>query len=56
VTTDLDEAAQNASEYDLRIQKINENKKRKTKEAMAAAHVAALQRKKAEEAIVRSRQ
>lgn len=56
VTTNPNEAAQNAPEYDDRIQRINENNKRKTKEAMAAAHVAAMQRKKVEEAIVRSRQ
>ncbi|CAD6579230.1 MAG: hypothetical protein TREMPRED_002430 [Tremellales sp. Tagirdzhanova-0007] len=56
VTTDVHEVAQNASDYDMRIQKINENNKRKTKEAMAAAHAASMQRKKAEEAIVRSRQ
>jgi RNA polymerase-associated protein RTF1 len=39
-----------------RIQRINENNRRKTKEAMTAAHAAAVQRKKAEEAIVRARQ
>ena len=56
VTSDVHEAAQNASDYDMRIQKINENNKKKTKEAMAAAHAASMQRKKVEEAIVRSRQ
>jgi len=56
VTLNANDAADNATDYDARIQKINENNKRKTKENMAAAHAAALQRKKVEEAIVRSRQ
>lgn len=42
--------------YEDRIQKINENNRRKTKDAMAAAHVAATQRKKAEEAMMKARQ
>lgn len=42
--------------YDERIQKINEHNRQKTKDAMAAAHLAALKRKKAEEAIFRARQ
>ncbi|KAK8843402.1 hypothetical protein IAR55_007059 [Kwoniella newhampshirensis] len=42
-------------DYDLRIQRINENNKRKTKESMIKAHSAALARKKAEEAIVKAR-
>ncbi|WVF65669.1 hypothetical protein IAT40_000400 [Kwoniella sp. CBS 6097] len=42
-------------DYDLRIQRINENNKKKTKEVMMKAHQAALARKKAEEAIVRAK-
>jgi RNA polymerase-associated protein RTF1 len=56
VTFDAAEMAKNVSEYDERVQRINENNKRKTKEAMAAAHAVAVQRKKAEEAIVKARQ
>lgn len=41
-------------DYDAKIQRINENHKRKTKEAMMAATQAAIARKKAEEAIVRA--
>lgn len=43
------------SEYDQRIHKINENNRRKTKEAMANAHAASLARKKAEEAIIKAK-
>ncbi|WVW79215.1 hypothetical protein I302_101181 [Kwoniella bestiolae CBS 10118] len=42
-------------DYELRIQKINENNKRKTKEVMLKAHQAALARKKAEEAMIKAR-
>ncbi|KAK1922482.1 rtf1 protein [Papiliotrema laurentii] len=52
-------ASQGAGEkedYDAKIQRINEHKARKNKEAMAAAHLASIKRKKAEEAIVRARQ
>ncbi|ORY26243.1 hypothetical protein BCR39DRAFT_541580 [Naematelia encephala] len=55
VTVDADEAARNASDYDAKIQRINENNKRRTKEAMAAAHAASLQRKKLEEAIIKAK-
>ncbi|GFZ47472.1 hypothetical protein JCM24511_05216 [Saitozyma sp. JCM 24511] len=56
VTTDQAEVQRKLSDHDERIQRINENNRRKTKEAMTAAHAAAVQRKKAEEAIVRARQ
>ena len=56
ITTDSAQVAANVSEYDVRIQKINENNKRKTKETMQAAHAAAIQRKRAEEAIVQAKQ
>ena len=55
-TTNSDEMATNVSDYDSMIQKINDNNKRKTKEAMQAAHTATLQRKKAEEAILKAKQ
>lgn len=42
-------------DYDMKIQRINENNKRKTKEAMMRAHAAAVARKKAEEAVVKAR-
>ncbi|WVR09151.1 hypothetical protein IAU60_006213 [Kwoniella sp. DSM 27419] len=42
-------------DYDLRIQKINENNKKKTKEVMMKAHQAALARKKAEEALIKAK-
>ncbi|ODN91429.1 RNA polymerase-associated protein RTF1 [Cryptococcus wingfieldii CBS 7118] len=42
-------------DYDLKIQKINENNKRKTKESMMRAHQAAQARKKAEEAVVKAK-
>ncbi|OCF72597.1 RNA polymerase-associated protein RTF1 [Kwoniella mangroviensis CBS 8886] len=42
-------------DYELRIQKINENNKRKTKEMMLKAHQAALARKKAEEAMIKAK-
>ncbi len=50
-----DSAFEGMSEYDQRIHKINENNRRKTKEAMASAHAALLARKKAEEAIVKAK-
>ena len=43
-------------DYDERIRRINEKNRQRTKEAMAAAHQASIQRKKAEEAIIRQRQ
>lgn len=55
-TLDRDEAAKNASEYDDRIEKINENNKKKVKDQMAKAHQGSLARKKAEEAIVKETQ
>ncbi|WWC91323.1 uncharacterized protein L201_006266 [Kwoniella dendrophila CBS 6074] len=42
-------------EYELKIQKINENNKRKTKEMMSKAHQNALARKKAEEAMIKAK-
>ncbi|WRT68947.1 uncharacterized protein IL334_005929 [Kwoniella shivajii] len=42
-------------DYDLRIQRINENNKRKTKEMMTKAHQAALAKKKAEEALIKAK-
>ncbi|WVQ81177.1 hypothetical protein IAT38_003299 [Cryptococcus sp. DSM 104549] len=42
-------------EYDLKIQRINENNKKKTKESQMRAHAAAVARKKAEEAIVKAK-
>ena len=42
--------------YDERIRRINEKNRQRTKEAMAAAHQASIQRKKAEEAIIKQRQ
>lgn len=41
---------------DARIQRINENNRKKTKEAMANAHMAEVRRKRAEEAIVKAKQ
>ncbi|WWC64143.1 uncharacterized protein I303_106751 [Kwoniella dejecticola CBS 10117] len=46
---------ESSDDYDLRIQKINENNKRKTKEMMSKAHQAALARKKAEEAMIKAK-
>lgn len=43
------------SEYDMRIQQINENNRRKTREAMSKAHEASLARKRAEDAIIRAK-
>lgn len=43
-------------DYDERIRRINEKNRQRTKEAMAAAHQASIQRKKAEEAIIKQRQ
>ena len=48
--------ADEKEDYDTRIQRINENNKKRTKEAMAAAHLASIQRRKAEEAIVKAKQ
>lgn len=45
-----------SGDWEEKIQRINENNRRRTKEAMVAAHQAALVRKKAEEAIVRAKQ
>ena len=45
-----------AESYEDKIQRINEHNKKRTKEMQAAAHQASLQRKRAEEAIVRARQ
>lgn len=42
-------------DYDMKIQRINENNKRKTKEAMMRAHAAAVARKKAEEAVIKAK-
>ncbi|WVO18290.1 hypothetical protein L204_106003 [Cryptococcus depauperatus] len=42
-------------DYDMKIQKINENNKKKTKEAMMKAHTAAVARKKAEEAVIKAK-
>lgn len=43
------------SEYDLRIAKINETNRKRTRAAMAKAHEAAVAKKKAEDAIVRAK-
>lgn len=43
------------SEYDARIQRINENNRQRTKANMQRAHELALARKKAEEAIVKAK-
>lgn len=43
------------SAYDLRIARINENNRKKTKETMVKAHEAAIAKKKAEDAIVRAK-
>ncbi|KAL7421173.1 RNA polymerase-associated protein rtf1 [Cryptotrichosporon argae] len=51
----VDGAGEQNSDYDAMIQRINENNKRKTKEAMAKAHEAALARRRAEEAIVKAK-
>lgn len=48
--------AEEKEDYDARIQRINDNNKKRTKEAMAAAHLASIQRRKAEEAIVKAKQ
>jgi len=48
--------ADEQEDYDTRIQRINDNAKRRTKEAMTAAHLASIQRRKAEEAIVKAKQ
>lgn len=52
----LDERPSGPSEedYDAKIQRINENNKRKTREAMMAANQASLARKRAQDAIVRA--
>lgn len=54
-TGQLLSAPDSVTDYDARIQRINENNKRKTREAMAKAHEAALARKKTEEAIVKAK-
>lgn len=43
-------------DYDAKIQRINEQRAKKNKESMAAAHIASMKRKKAEEAIIKARQ
>lgn len=48
--------ASKSGDWEEKIQRINENNRKRTKEAMVAAHQAALTRKKAEEAIVRAKQ
>jgi RNA polymerase-associated protein RTF1 len=52
----IDTRGEEEGDYDSKIQKINENNKKRTKESMAAAHAAALLRKKAEEAFVKAKQ
>lgn len=54
-TGELLAAEGDADDYDARIQRINENNRRKTKEAMAAAHQASMLRKKAEDALIRAK-
>ncbi|GMK59323.1 hypothetical protein CspeluHIS016_0703380 [Cutaneotrichosporon spelunceum] len=54
-TGELLEGEGDLSEYDLRIAKINENNRRKTRETMIKAHEAAIAKKKAEDAIVRAK-
>lgn len=56
VTLDKGQAEKMVSEYDDRIEKINENNKRKVREQMEKAHQGSLARKRAEEAIVRAKQ
>nr|XP_031862312.1 uncharacterized protein CI109_002277 [Kwoniella shandongensis]KAA5529384.1 hypothetical protein CI109_002277 [Kwoniella shandongensis] len=55
VTGQLVGGGEAEDDYDLRIQRINENNKKKTKESMIKAHTAALARKKAEEAIIKAK-
>ena len=52
----VSEAIALGSEHDDRIEKINENARRKTKGSMAAAHLASVARRKAENAIIKARQ
>ncbi len=54
-TGELLEGEGELSEYDLRIAKINENNRKKTRETMIKAHEAAVAKKKAEDAIVRAK-
>lgn len=54
-TGELVEGGEELNENDLRIQRINENNRRKTKESMARAHEAALARKKAEGAVLKAK-
>ncbi|BEI83954.1 hypothetical protein CcaverHIS002_0405580 [Cutaneotrichosporon cavernicola] len=54
-TGELLEGEGDLSEYDLRIARINENNRRKTRETMMKAHEAAVAKKKAEDAIVRAK-
>jgi RNA polymerase-associated protein RTF1 len=54
-TGDLLAADDQVSEYDARVMKINENNRRKTKESQKTAHQLAAERKRAEDAVVRSR-
>lgn len=56
VTLDQGQVAQNVSDYDRRIEKINENIQKKVREQMEKAHQGSLARKRAEEAIVRAKQ
>jgi RNA polymerase-associated protein RTF1 len=55
-TGQLVDGSNNEGDYESKIQKINENNKRRTKESMAAAHANMLQKKKTEEAFVRAKQ
>lgn len=54
-TGELEEGGEELNEADLRIQRINENNRRKTKESMARAHEAALAKKKAEGAVLKAK-
>lgn len=54
-TGELEEGGEELNDNDLRIQRINENNRRKTKESMARAHEAALARKKAEGAVLKAK-
>lgn len=54
-TGQLVDADGDMSAYDLRIAKINENNRKKTRETMVKAHEAAVAKKKAEDAIVRAK-
>lgn len=54
-TGELEEGGDELNDADLRIQRINENNRRKTKESMARAHEAALAKKKAEGAVLKAK-